>query len=59
MSKSEALHDLYETCKDISLDESYALIKAAESDEEKQFIRVVTDWFLQQKQKDVIAQKKF
>ena len=35
MSKSEAIHELYEQCKDINFDESYQLIKNAKSEEKK------------------------
>lgn len=59
MSKSEAIHKLYVTCKDINFDETYDLISEAESQEEKDFIRTVTDFILQQKQKKVIMEKRF
>ena len=49
MSKSEIIHRLYNECKDIEFDESYDLIKRAESVEERKFIQLVTDYFLQVK----------
>ena len=42
MSKSEVLHQLYNECKDIEFDESYELIKKAETEDEKKFIQYVT-----------------
>jgi len=59
MSKSEVLHELYEQCKDLNFDEAYPLIKNAESEEEKSFLRNVTNYILQQKQKIVIREKRF
>ena len=51
MSKSEALHKLYITCRDINFDEADELVVNATDNEEKGFIRVATDYILQQKQK--------
>lgn len=59
MSKSEAIHELYMTCKDINFNETSELMAHAQSDEEKNFIRTVTDFVLQQKQKQVVAEKRF
>lgn len=59
MSKSEILHQLYNECKDIEFDESYSLMTKAKTDDEKRFIEVVTGFILQEKQKAVIAQKRF
>jgi hypothetical protein len=59
MLKSEAIHELYEQCKDMDFDESYLLIKNARSEEERDFTRAVTDYILQQKQKRVIMEKRF
>ncbi|MDO5134372.1 MAG: hypothetical protein Q4D81_15550 [Eubacteriales bacterium] len=59
MSKEQAIHELYLLCKDINFDETIDMIKNAESIEERAFVRVVTDFFLQQKQKRVVAEKRF
>ena len=59
MSKSEILHQLYVECKNIEFDESYELIKKAETDDEKRFIQIVTDYILQLKQETAIAEKRF
>ena len=59
MTKSEILHQLYNECKDIEFDESYDLIKRANSVEERRFIQLVTDYFLQVKQATVISEKRF
>ena len=59
MSKSELLHELYNQCKEINFDESSEILSSAKSDEEADFFRIVTDFVLQQKQKKVIAEKRF
>ena len=59
MSKSEALHELYLICKDIDLEEADEIIVNTTDNDEKDFIRKVTDFILQQKQKKVIAEKRF
>lgn len=59
MSNTEMIHDLYEKCKSLSIDETHVLIKNAKSPEERDFVRLVTNYVLQQKQKEVIRQKRF
>ena len=57
--KSEQMHNFYVACKDINFDETLEIFKSAESEEEKDFVRVVTDFVLQQKQKRIIREKKY
>ena len=59
MSKSEALHELYEVCKDINFDEADEIVVKTDDSEEKDFIRLATDFFLKLKQKKVIEEKRF
>lgn len=59
MSKSEVIHELYEVCKGINFDEADDLVIQAKDTEEKGFIRILTDYILQQKQKKVVAEKRF
>lgn len=59
MSKYEVIHELYEQCKDIEFHESSELIEQAKTEDEKGFINLVSDYILQQKQKAVIAAKRF
>lgn len=46
MSKSELLHELYNQCKDISFDKSPEILSSAQSEEEADFFRIVTDFVL-------------
>ena len=59
MSKAEILHELYKQCSEINFNDSHKIISSAESEEEADFFRVVTDFVLQQKQKKVIEEKRF
>ncbi len=59
MSKSEIVHELYEQCKGLNFDDTYQLIKNAKSEEERDFLRVVTNCILQQKQKKTMREKRF
>ncbi len=59
MSKSEVVHELYEICKDINVEEADDLVIQAEDAEEKGFIRTLTDYVLQQEQKRVVAERRF
>ncbi len=59
MSKSEILHELYLQCQTIRFDESSSLIQSAKTEEEKEFIRLITDHILQEKQRKVVAEKRF
>ncbi len=59
MSKSEILHELFRQCQDISIFDTQDLVTSAESEDEAEFINIVTDYVLQMKQRKVIAEKRF
>ena len=59
MSKAEAAKKLYEECKDMDIDETMELVLNAETEEEQDFLSMLSDFILQRKQKKVIAQKRF
>ena len=46
-------------CQDVDLNESFELISEAKTPEEADFIRVVTDLILQQKQEKAISENRF
>ena len=58
MSKAEILHELYHQCSEINFNDSHEIISSAESEEEADFFRIVTDFVLQQKQKKVIEENR-
>ena len=59
MSKTEAAKKLYEECKDMDIDETMDLVLNAETEEEQDSFSMLSDFILQRKQKQVIAQKRF
>ena len=59
MSKTEAAKKLYDECKDMDIDETMDLVLNAETEEEQDFFSMLSDFILQRKQKQVIAQKRF
>lgn len=59
MSHEEVIHDLYERCMELNFDETHILLEKARSKEEKEFIRLITDFVLQQRQRKVIQEKRF
>ena len=50
-----ALENLYETCKNMTDDDLSELLKKSKSDEEQSFYFTISNFFLQQRQKEVIA----
>lgn len=59
MSNTEAIHELYIQCMTINFDETHKLLQNAKTKEEKDFVRLVTDFVLQQRQKAAIDEKRF
>lgn len=59
MSKAEILHELYHQCSGINFSDSHEILSSAESEEEAEFFKTVTDFVLQQKQNKVIEEKRF
>lgn len=59
MSKTEIFKELYKQCKEMDIEDTMELVLNADSKEEQDFIELVSDYLLQLKQKEVIAQGKF
>ena len=59
MSGIEAAKKLYNTCRDMDIEETMELVLNAETEEEGEFLSLVSDFILQRKQREVIAQKEF
>ncbi|MBQ8640194.1 MAG: hypothetical protein IJ468_13645 [Lachnospiraceae bacterium] len=59
MSSIEAIRELYERCKELDLDESTELALRAETIEEQDFFEMVSNYFLQIRQRKVILEGKF
>jgi len=59
MSKLDVIRELYSQCKDMDIEETMELMLNAETEEEQDFISVISDFILQRKQREVIEQKRF
>ncbi len=59
MSNIEAAKQLYNTCKNMDIDETMQLVLSADNSEEQEFFSMLSDFILQQRQKEVIRQKRF
>ena len=59
MSNIEAAKQLYNTCKNMDIDETMQLVLSADNAEEQEFFSMLSDFILQQRQKEVIRQKRF
>ena len=59
MSNIEAAKQLYKICRNMDRDEAMQLILSADNEEEQEFFSMLSDFILQQRQKEVIQQKKF
>ena len=57
--QAKRMHELYEECKHIGLSETSDVIESAASAEEAEFFAKAFDIILQQKQKNVVAEKRF
>lgn len=59
MSSIEAAKELYDICRDMDIEETMELVLSAETEEQGDFFSLISDFILQRKQKEVIAQKEF
>ncbi len=59
MSGTGAAKKLYDTCRDMDIEETMELVLNAETEEEGEFCSLLSDFILQRKQREVIARKEF
>lgn len=59
MSNIEIIRELYNRCKDLDIEDTIELELGAADEEERDFISVISDFILQQKQRKAIEQKRF
>jgi len=59
MSNIEVIRELYNRCKDMDIEDTLELELGAADEDERDFISVISDFILQQKQRKVIEQKRF
>lgn len=59
MSNVESVKQLYEKCKDMDIEETLELVLSAETEEEKEFFSMVSDFLLQKQQAVVISKERY
>lgn len=59
MSDANVIKELYNRCMEMDAEDTMELVLNAESTEEQEFIELISNFVLQVKQKEVIAQGKF
>lgn len=59
MSNIEAAKQLYNTCKNMDIDETMQLVLSADNAEEQEFFSMLSDFILQQRQKEAVGQYRF
>lgn len=59
MSLTEAFKDFYKRCKEMNIEDTVEVALNAESEEEQEFVELISNFMLQTRQKEVIAQRKF
>lgn len=59
LSNVESIKQLYKKCRDMDIEETMELVLSAETEEEKEFFSLVSDFVLQKQQKVVISQERY
>jgi len=59
MDRLELIREFYNNVKDMDCNESLELLLNAESKEEQDFIEIISNFLLQERQKIVIANREF
>ena len=59
MSHTEAFKEFYKRCKEMDIEETVEVALNAESEEEQEFVELISNFMMKTKQKEVIAQGKF
>lgn len=59
MSLTETFKEFYKICKEMDIEDTVEVALSAESQEEYEFIELICNFILQQRQKEVVAKNKF
>ena len=59
MSHTEAFKEFYKRCKEMDIEETVEVALNAETEEEQEFVELISNFMMQTRQKEVIAQGKF
>lgn len=59
MTLTESFKEFYKVCQEMNIEDIVEVTLNAESEEEQEFVELISNFFMQQRQKEVIAQGKF
>ena len=59
MTLTESFKEFYKVCKEMNIEDTVEVALNAESEEEQEFVELISNFFMQQRQKEVIAKGLF
>ncbi|MBO5088308.1 MAG: hypothetical protein J6C01_06500 [Lachnospiraceae bacterium] len=59
MTLTESFKEFYKVCKEMDIEDTVEVALNAESEEEQEFVELISNFFMQQRQKEVIAKGLF
>ncbi|MBQ9983562.1 MAG: hypothetical protein IJP29_03150 [Lachnospiraceae bacterium] len=59
MTLTESFKEFYKVCKEMDIEDTVEVALNAESKEEQEFVELISNFFMQQRQKEVIAKGLF
>ncbi len=59
MTLTESFKEFYKVCQEMNIEDTVEVALNAESEEEQEFVELISNFFMQQRQKEVIAKGLF
>ena len=59
MTLTESFKEFYKVCKEMDIEDTVEVALNAESEEEQEFVELISNFFMQQRQKEVISKGLF
>lgn len=56
---TESFKSFYKVCKEMDIEDTVEVALNSELEEEQEFVKLISNFFMQQRQKEVITQGKF
>lgn len=59
MTLTESFKEFYKVCQEMNIEDTVEVALNAESEEEQEFVELISNFFMQQRQKEVISKGLF
>lgn len=59
MTLTESFKEFYKVCQEMNIEDTVEVALNAESEEEQEFVELISNFFMQRRQKEVIAKGLF